>query len=54
MPTYQYRCQACGQVFEHVEHVTEHNAAHWRCPKCDSAIVEHKPTPFFARTSKKS
>ena len=24
MPTYQYRCAKCGEVFEHVEHVSEH------------------------------
>ncbi len=54
MPTYQYRCQKCGQVFEHVERIAEHEAAHWRCPKCDSETVEHRPTPFYAKTSRKS
>ena len=54
MPTYQYRCAKCCKVFEHVEHVAEHETAHLRCPACGSDTVEHKPTQFFARTSKKS
>jgi len=54
MPTYQYRCAKCGELFEHFEHVAEHETAHLRCPKCDSEAVQHQPTPFFAKTSKKS
>jgi putative FmdB family regulatory protein len=62
MPTYQYRCEKCGQVFDHVEHVAEHEAASLheqqpadlRCPKCGSEAIQHQPTKFFARTSKKS
>jgi putative FmdB family regulatory protein len=54
MPTYQYRCAKCGELFEHVEHVAEHETVHLRCPKCGSETVEHRPTQFFAQTSKKS
>ena len=54
MPTYRYRCSKCGQVFEHVEHVAEHDTTHLHCPKCDSETVQHLPTQFFAKTSKKS
>ena len=54
MPTYQYRCSKCGHVFELVEHLAEHEAAHLRCPKCQSETVQHHPTQFFAKTSKKS
>jgi len=54
MPTYQYRCGKCGKVFEHVEHVAEHETVHLRCPECGSDSVQHKPTQFFAKTSKKS
>jgi len=54
MPTYQYRCVKCGELFEHVEHVAEHQTVHLRCPKCGSDTVEHRPTQFFAQTSKKS
>lgn len=54
MPTYQYRCEKCGEVFERSEHVAEHQTAQPRCPKCGSEAVQHVPTPFVAQTSKKS
>ena len=54
MPTYQYRCAKCGKVFEHAEHVAEHETAKLQCPQCGSREIEHQPTSFFARTSKKS
>ena len=61
MPTYQYRCEKCGEVFEHVEHVAEHATARFepetnplRCPKCGSESAKHYPTQFFAKTSRKS
>jgi len=53
MPTYQYRCAKCGKLFERAEHVAEHERDH-RCPQCGSEKVQHAPTPFFARTSRKS
>jgi len=61
MPTYQYRCEKCGEVFEHVERVAEHTTALFgpgttplRCTKCSSETVQHYPTQFFAKTSRKS
>jgi putative FmdB family regulatory protein len=54
MPTYQYRCQDCGETFEHTEHVAEHETVRLRCPKCNSEKVAHAPAPFVAKTSKKS
>ncbi|WP_341316603.1 zinc ribbon domain-containing protein [Paraburkholderia sp. IMGN_8] len=54
MPTYQYRCEKCGEVFEHAEHLAEHADAHPRCPKCGSEACQHVPTPFVAMTTKKS
>jgi putative FmdB family regulatory protein len=54
MPTYQYRCAKCGQLFEHVEHLAEHETARLRCPRCGSDTVDHHPTHFVAKTSKKS
>jgi putative FmdB family regulatory protein len=53
MPTYQYRCEQCGATFEHAEHFAEHEATH-ACPKCGSQAVQHVPTPFMAKTSRKS
>ncbi|WP_075643824.1 FmdB family zinc ribbon protein [Paraburkholderia monticola] len=54
MPTYRYRCEKCGEMFEHAEHLAEHEAAHPACPKCGSEKVEHIPTPFVPKTSRKS
>jgi putative FmdB family regulatory protein len=54
VPTYQYRCAKCGKVFEHVEHLAEHETAKLQCPQCGSREIEHQPTSFVARTSKKS
>jgi putative FmdB family regulatory protein len=54
MPTYEYRCEACGKKFEHTEHLTEHETGHPVCPKCGSEKVQHTPTHFVAKTSRKS
>jgi putative FmdB family regulatory protein len=54
MPTYEYRCEQCGEKFEHAEHISEHPTAHPACPKCGSEKVQHLPTPFVAKTSRKS
>jgi putative FmdB family regulatory protein len=54
MPTYQYRCTKCGEVFERSEHISEHEQAHPHCPKCRSSEVEPVLTDFYAKTSKKS
>lgn len=54
MPTYRYHCEKCGEMFEHVEHVVEHETAQPRCPKCGSEQVRHVLMPFMARTSRKT
>ena len=54
MPTYQYRCESCGEKFEHAEHVAEHSTVQLKCPKCGSEKVQHAPAPFVAKTSRKS
>lgn len=54
MPTYEYHCQKCGEVFTRIERMEEHEKGNPRCPKCDSAEVEQVFAPFFAKTSKKS
>jgi putative FmdB family regulatory protein len=54
MPTYQYRCQDCGENFEHAEHIAEHATVQLKCPKCGSEKVAHAPAPFVAKTTKKS
>lgn len=54
MPTYEYRCQDCGEVFTAVEHMEEHGHAEPSCPACDSHNVRQVFAPFFAKTGKKS
>lgn len=54
MPTYEYRCNKCGNTFERQEHVAEHEKSHPRCPKCQSPETQPVLTDFYVRTSKKS
>jgi putative FmdB family regulatory protein len=54
MPTYEFRCEKCGTVFECQEHITEHEKSHPSCPNCKSEAVEPVLADFYAVTSKKS
>jgi putative FmdB family regulatory protein len=54
MPTYEYRCQKCGHVFERNEHVADHEKSRPKCSKCGSSQVELVLANFYAKTSKKS
>jgi putative FmdB family regulatory protein len=54
MPTYEYRCEKCGERFERTESLSEHGSVRPRCPKCGSKSVSQVLSPFYARTSRKS
>jgi putative FmdB family regulatory protein len=54
MPTYEYRCRDCHEVFDRVEALADHGSRRPPCPKCKSKNVEQVLTPFFAKTSHKS
>ena len=54
MPTYEYRCEHCGETFEQRETVAEHEAATPKCPKCGSEKVARAFSAFYTKTSKKS
>jgi putative FmdB family regulatory protein len=54
MPTYEYRCEECGEHFELVESMSEPGAAKPQCPKCRGEQVARVPVKFYAKTSKKS
>jgi putative FmdB family regulatory protein len=54
MPTYEYRCRDCHEVFDRVEPLAEHGDKSPTCPKCKRKHVEQVLTPFFAKTSHKS
>lgn len=54
MPTYEYRCEKCGERFERVEQLAEHEKAKPACPKCASDKVKRVVSAFYAKTSRKS
>jgi putative FmdB family regulatory protein len=54
MAIYDYVCLECGHEFQRVERISDHEQAHARCPKCESAKVERVLTGAFVKTGKKS
>ncbi|MBI4511213.1 MAG: zinc ribbon domain-containing protein [Deltaproteobacteria bacterium] len=55
MPTYEFRCQNCGQVFEEHQRVEEHGRQVPACPQCKSSDkVEPQLSRFHAVTSRKA
>lgn len=54
MPTYEYQCLECHEVFECCEGMKEHETAHPKCPRCGSRKVEQQFSNFYAKTRKKS
>ena len=55
MPTYEYKCKDCGEVFDQTITVQEHEEGKVpSCPKCKSRNVEQQPTAFQPVTSHKA
>jgi len=54
MPTYEYRCDDCGEVIEQTESISEHGTAMPKCPKCASEKVRQTVSATYVQTSKKS
>lgn len=54
MPNYTFQCNQCGERFDVLESLQEHDQHREKCPKCGSKKVEQKPGSFFAQTAKKS
>ncbi len=54
MPTYEYQCLDCKEVFTRVESIRAPRKALPTCPECKSRRVERILSPVFAKTSKKS
>ena len=54
MPVYEYACLKCGEEFERIESVSEHDHSKVRCPACKSTRVERRWSRVYAVTSKKS
>jgi putative FmdB family regulatory protein len=54
MPTYEYRCQKCGNNFSVTMHIAEHDQERTTCPACKGTSIVQQYTAFYAKTSKKS
>lgn len=54
MPTYEYRCNQCGEVFTIIMSFREFEAGKITCPKCNANDVKQQMTTFMAKTSRKS
>ena len=54
MPTYDYRCDACGKKFSLTMSFAEHDRRRPKCPKCRSSRVRQQFSAFFSKTSRKS
>jgi putative FmdB family regulatory protein len=54
MPTYEYLCKDCRELFDKILTLTAHAREPITCPKCGGKNVEQELTTFYAVTSKKS
>jgi len=54
MPTYEYLCGKCGEVFTLILSMREFESGKVACPKCQSADVKQQMTTFTPKTSRKS
>lgn len=56
MPTYVYKCVACGHQFEKTMRLSDHERKNVevRCPKCQSTKVQQEPAQFSAVTVAKT
>jgi len=54
MSTYEYQCKDCGEKFEKVLSMSEHDKLDPPCPKCSSKNVEHLLSVFSAKTDSKT
>ena len=55
VPTYVFKCGACGEQFEKVLSISERETGKPpSCPKCKKDKVERVYTSFYAKTGRKS
>jgi putative FmdB family regulatory protein len=54
MPTYEYRCLECDEIFERSTKMADLDTTQPACPRCGSEKVEQVFSAFFAKTSRKS
>ena len=54
MPTYEFRCEDCKQVFTLVMRMVERDKGKVRCPACKKKNVKQQISTFLTKTSRKS
>lgn len=57
MPTYDFRCQHCGKVFEETLSISDYEHKQqegWQCQACGSTDVVQQISSFQVKTGKKS
>ncbi len=54
MPTYEYVCGKCNEVFTKIMSIAEHDKKKPTCPKCKSKKVKQQISLFMTKTSRKS
>lgn len=54
MPTYEYTCQSCHEIFDTILTLAEHDHGPVSCPKCGGKDVTQDFTKFYPVTSRKS
>ena len=54
MPTYEFQCGKCSEVFTLIMSISEYESGKVTCPKCKSKKVTQQMTTFTPKTSRKS
>jgi putative FmdB family regulatory protein len=54
MPTYEYRCDKCGEQFSRIMSIREYETAQVTCPKCKASEVKQQMSEFIAKTTRKA
>ncbi len=54
MPTYEFRCKACGAEFTKILTMAERSAGDISCPKCESMEVDQVFSGISVKTDKKT
>lgn len=54
MPTYEYRCEACGHQFVEILSMSKHDTFRPQCPQCKSDKIARIPGTVFVKASRKA
>lgn len=54
MPTYEFRCSACGKTFAVTMRVADFDRSKIKCPRCGKKDINQVFSNFSVNTSRKS